>query len=205
MNSLICKSIKEPLLVIGISMGLSGIAQSDFYIKSFSDPFPKYAIQDTVSESNSASIHNEESLSYSEYYFDVNDSVKYGNNLLSSTYIRTEGLQLNFSNSYELINGLVARLLELISEDDDYSYNASEFITKQFEESETIGIEIIKTAVKKDDYRYSRDVITAVRASDIDYFQKWFKDLLIEGMARPSLKNYFQNIYDLYKDSFDAI
>lgn len=205
MNSLINSSIKEPLLAIGITMILSGIAQSGSYVKQFSDLYPKYAIQDTVLESNSGSLHNEELLSDSEYYFDVNDTVKYGNNSLSSTYIRTEGLQLNSSNSYELINGLVTRLLELIREDDDYSYNASEFITKQFEESETIGIEIIKTAVKKDAYRYSRDVITAVRASDINYFQKWFKDLLIEGIERSSLKNYFQNIYDLYKDSFDAI
>lgn len=207
MISLIGVPIKESLLctAIGITMILPGMEQSASYVKQYRDLSPKYAIQDNDLESDSGSLYNDEKLLSSGFYFDTNDLLKFSNNSPSSTYIRTEGVQLNFNKDNELISNLVMRLFELVREDDDYSDNASEFITSQFKVSETIGIEIIKTAVRKDCYRYAKDIITAVRGSDINYFQKWFKDLLIEGVTYSSFKTYFQNIYDLYKDSFDAI
>ena len=198
------------LPILAAAIGLLAYAPVESHDVStqqdYNNNFSLYAIVDYIDSitNNEDSSRENTPSNLNLYLFDI-DSSYYVNNFLSSTYIRTEGFELNSINDHELINELVLHLLELIREDDDYSYNASKFITKQFEESETIGIEIIKTAVKKNAYRYARDVITAVRAANINYFQKWFKDLLIEGMARSSLKNYFQNIYELYKDSFDAI
>lgn len=102
-----------------------------------------------------------------------------------------------------LIEQFIERLHNQCEYADDYS--ASEFLTEQYNKDETICIGIIYYSFKKDSYIYAMDVINAVRASDINYFQKWFKDLLLEGKKIPKLKRGIEYLYDLYRDTFDSI
>ena len=199
-------TLKLPILAAAI--GLLAYAPVESHDVStqqdYNNNFPLYAIVDYIdSITNREDSSRENALSNFKLYLSDIDSSYYVNNFLSSTYIETEELQVNKHDNNFL--SLVNRFIALLNEDDDNSYYSSNFLTENFKLNETACIKMIQTAFRKTDYIYAKDVITAVRFSEINYFQPWFKNLLEEGLAQKKLKRYINNLLDLYKETFDAL
>ena len=92
----------------------------------------------------------------------------------------------------------------LLKEDND-EYAASDFLSEQYKLNPTNCINLIGRVFVKDSYRYAKDVIKAIRFSEIPYIMSWFKELLLKATDVQHLKKYISNIYDLYKEALDAI
>ncbi len=157
---------------------------------------------DSITNSNESTGKNN-SFNFKVYLSDI-DALSHGDNFLSSTYIETEEQQV-IDHRNEVFDNLLNQFIVLLKEDDDNSYNASEFLSMHYNLNRPVCIKIIQTAFRKAKYIYAKDVITAVRFSDINYFQPWFKDLLEEGLTHPHLKNYINNFLNLYKETFDSL
>ena len=202
---MLSSSFKLPvLLAAGFSIFVPvGNHDTPAIRKYENNEFQQYAIVDYIdAKTDSGILPQVANFLNSKFSFVNIDFLEIGNSLLGSTYIETEGLPVTYHGNNEKI---LNRLIFLLQEDDDNSYNASDFLSEQFNLNSKSCIEIIKNAFRKDSFRYARDVVTAIRFSDINYFQSWFIALLNEGLDQPQLKNYIKNFYNLYKETFDKL
>lgn len=197
---------KLPILAAAIGLlAYAPVENQDVSTQQDCNNFSLYAIVDYIdSITNREDSSRENVLSNFKLYISDIDSSCYVNNFLSSTYIETEESQVIKHNN-DFFNGLLNRFIALLNEDDENSYYSSNFLTENFKLNETACIEVIQTAFRKTDYIYAKDVITAVRFSEINYFQPWFKNLLEEGLAQKKLRRYINNLLDLYKEIFDTL
>lgn len=84
-------------------------------------------------------------------------------------------------------------------------WRAKKFLNEQYEINPEECIEMIYAAFRYENYAYAEDVISSVRISDIDYLKKWFKNLLLEGKGIQHIKDYANDIYELYAEILDKI
>lgn len=129
-----------------------------------------------------------------------NDALDYSEN---DTNINNVMLNLALRD-YEL-NVLVNKFLSFAHDDDDSEFADSDFLTEQYSIDPKMCIELIKRAFSFDSYRYANEVLIAVRFSEINYLQRWFKDILIEGLKISNVKSSAKKLYELYKNTFDKL
>ena len=104
--------------------------------------------------------------------------------------------------------GKIEQFIKLLEKqyDSKDDYSASEFLTQEYKENEVICVGIIYFTFRKDNYLYARDVLYAIKFSDIPYLQQeWYKKILLEGMQVEKIKNTFSKEYDLYKEILDKV
>ena len=123
--------------------------------------------------------------------------------LKSSSYNRIVDNQLTRAEEANALE-LDMHFILLLKEDND-EYAASDFLSEQYKLNPTNCINLIGRVFVKDSYRYAKDVIKAIRFSEIPYIMSWFKELLLKAADVHHLKKYISNIYDLYKEALDAI
>lgn len=93
----------------------------------------------------------------------------------------------------------------LLLKDGEENYEASDFLSEQYRLNPTNCVNFINRIFVKDSYRYAKDVIKAIRFSEIPYLSPWFKELLIKAANIQHLKNYANDVFNLYKEALEAI
>lgn len=161
-----------------------------------------YYAQSTVEQEFPRSRFNIELKDYSEnlsVYHDI------GNTLNSAAYFCTEGENMPDYIKYDYLHDLINEFISIIRFEDDDDYTSSEFLSEKYETDSSLCIELIKKAIEFDSYKYAKEILTAIRFSDINYFDKWFKNILIDCMHVEKIKNVANNFYLLYEETFDII
>lgn len=125
----------------------------------------------------------------------------------NSSHIDSDDMNTIISSSQNDFDDQVNHFLSLIQFDreDDDSFDASRFIDYHYENNRDICIDILKAAFKTQSYRYAREVISAIRFSNINYMQEWFKELLSDGEKQPELNEYMLALFELFKEELDAL
>ena len=101
----------------------------------------------------------------------------------------------------------INQFISLIQSDreDDSSFESSRFIDSQYDEDPDRCIKIIQSAFRMESYRYAGEVISAIRFSNIDYIQAWFKKLLVDGRHQPKLRDYIDALWELYREELGRL
>ncbi len=122
----------------------------------------------------------------------------------ASTYTNTGAEKsLGTFNDYdERVNSLILQLKE---DEENETFFASDYITNLFSQDRAIGILVLNKAFSMESYKYATLVIDAIRLSDVDFLQKWFKALLNIGMKEQEHREYMGEIYELYEEELEAL
>lgn len=125
----------------------------------------------------------------------------------NSSHINNDEMGSLVSQTLDYSDTKLDEFISLIQSDrdDDDSFEASEFIDEQYALNREGCIKMLRTAFSMQSYRYAREVISAIRFSEIDYLQKWFKDLLIDGKNQPALAKHINALLELYREELDAL
>lgn len=103
---------------------------------------------------------------------------------------------------------IIETLTELVKQQSNLEaeeYPASDYINEQYDRNDVICIYALYSVFKADNYKLAKDVINAIRFSDIPYVTDWFKYFLLEGMEVESCKGFMAEVYDLYHEKFSEI
>lgn len=84
-------------------------------------------------------------------------------------------------------------------------WRSENYLNEQYKTDPNKCIEMVCSAFRYENYHYAESVIFSIMISDINYLVKWFKDLLLEGKGVPLIKDYANDIYEMYAETFDKI
>lgn len=160
---------------------------------------------ETLNESADAYEHRSLSASAdigtNPYAFQSEDSQLY---FAAPTYTNTGAeVSLETINDYdEHVNSLVLQMKE---DEENETFFASDFITNLFSQDSTMCVSVLNKAFALQSYKYATWVIDAIRLSDVDFLQQWFKNLLIKGMQQKEHSVYMKDIYELYEKELETL
>ena len=122
----------------------------------------------------------------------------------ASTYTNTGAeISLGTINDYdEHVNSLILQLKE---DEENETFFASDYITNMFSQNSAICVLVLEKAFAMESYKYATLVIDAIRLSDVDFLQKWFKNLLNIGMQKQEHSVYMKELYELYAEELKAL
>lgn len=122
----------------------------------------------------------------------------------ASTYTNTGAeASLRTINDYdELVNSLILQLKE---DEENETFFSSDYITNLFSQNSTMCVSVLKKAFSLEEYKYASLVIDAIRLSNADFLQQWFKDLLNTGMQKEEHSVYMKEICELYEEELSKL
>lgn len=103
---------------------------------------------------------------------------------------------------------IIETLTELVKQQSNLEveeYPASDYINEQYARNDVICIYALYSVFKADNYKLAKDVVNAIRFSDIPYLTDWFKHFLLDGMKIESCGEFMSEVYNLYHGELSEI
>lgn len=122
----------------------------------------------------------------------------------ASTYTNmgAEASLAKINNEYKCVNSLILQLKE---DEENETFLASDYITNLYFQNEAMCVSVLKKAFSLEEYKYAPLVVDAIRLSEADFLQQWFKDLLIKGMQKQEHRIYMEEICELYEEELKTL
>lgn len=123
------------------------------------------------------------------------------NSLVETTL---ERISSKFYIKQDKISSLFSSMWSAFSEHKDIE-EIADMLNDLYSIDSEFCISAIRSLFAADDFCYVKELLNAVRFSDIPYFTSWFKRLLQTAMMFPQYRHFAENFYNLYKEKFDEV